>query len=68
MPNADSAKIGGTNGAVGPLLMKKIIPATIELKDIVADEKEIYKKIYFQGFGERIKKLSFRLKSGLQEN
>jgi len=59
MANADSMKTGGSTGAVGPSLMKKIVPPRVELRDMVAEDRKRFKKIHFAGFDNKLLKLCF---------
>jgi len=63
MGNADSVCTGGLNGAIGPVLMRKVVPLTIRTQDISVPESAVYRDSIFTSVAERLRKVSFHADS-----
>jgi len=59
MGNADSRATGGVNSAVGPVLMRKITPLSVQGQNISVPELDIYKDSIFASVAERLRNVSF---------
>jgi len=61
MGNADSIATGGANGAVGPILMRKVAPLTVQAQDISVPELDVYKDSIFASVADRLRNVSFQM-------
>ena len=63
MSNSDSMSMGGAASAIGPLLMRKVAPLTVQMQDISAPEQEFYQDSIFASIAERLRNISFHVDS-----
>ena len=61
MNNADSFSTGGLNSAIGPILMRKVAPLSIQAQDVVS-ATEVYSDSIFGSVARRMQNLSFSSK------
>jgi len=66
MGNADSITTGGANGAVGPTLMRKVAPLTVQAQDISVPELDIYKDSIFASVATQLRNISFRTNTSVR--
>jgi len=60
MGNSDAMSMGGVSSAIGPLLMRKTAPLTVQMQDISVPELDVYKDSIFASVSERLRNVSFR--------
>jgi len=59
MGNANSVSTGGVSSAIGPVLMRKVVPLTVQVQDISVPELDAYKDSIFASVAERLRNVSF---------
>jgi len=52
--------LGGAASAIGPLLMRKMAPLSVQMQDIAVPELDVFKDNLFSSVAERLRTASFR--------
>jgi len=60
MSNSDSMSMGGVSSAIGPLLMRKMAPLSVQMQDISVPELDVFKDNIFSSVSGRLWNVSFR--------
>ena len=63
MSNSDSMSMGGAASAIGPLLMRKMAPLSVQMQDIAVPELDVFKDNLFSSVAGRLRTASFRADS-----
>jgi len=61
MSNAKTLAPGGSNSAVGPVLMRKKTPLSVQAMDMAVPQSELFKDSIFSSMEERLRNVSFRI-------